>query len=99
MNNTTSDYERYWREEGQFLEPSGNLSSEALELAKRVGAAVWEDQQGAINEARKEREDAQEDKDEAEAGFREFKESVLKQIQDSGTNCIPAIRKLCENED
>jgi hypothetical protein len=59
---TDSEYDRWWREIGQFLQPADIASPEQLELFRLFGAAVYADRSEEIGLIRA---DAQANEDES----------------------------------
>lgn len=94
----TQEYERWFRDTGQFLPPCDGLHDAAkLEPFKQWGWLVWSDAQAQLREAEKAVEVAIEDKEGTLDDFKEFKEEIRDAAWDGTSDeCLSKVRKLVE---
>lgn len=91
------DYERWFRETGQFVEPAGDLKDLGkLDLLKAWGQSVYGVFDEMVAEAKKESETATSNAEDADENLRDFKTRIEQALDIGGTNDEMAgrIRKI-----
>ena len=90
--NTTHDYDRYWSNTGQFLQPCDRLAGAELEPFRQFGAQIYEDVSGefqsALDIAAKDAAAAEEKVEDLEDNFRELKEALRQAVDESDADTI-----------
>lgn len=92
----TREYEMWWRDVGQFLQPCDRLEGEALEPFKRWGWEAWAMMQGELMTAKSEAEEAESDKEEAQEGLRTLRDEISDALKESGADILQLTTRLRE---